>query len=135
MEETKILVKVSIQEFCNKGIIEELNYDYIGMEEAFFNALCITCIENYDENMREELYNKGLFMELVDYITNARYAYNLVHTISDKVFSINNSIDNFLNKLIDKIPEMDNLNEIIGNLPDEFKEVFSQYRSIIDKGE
>lgn len=128
-EEIDAIIIAAMEAFKEPSLIEGLNFNYLAMEHSFIDSLGILCIENFDDDKRDEIYNKGLIDELIDNIKNARYAYNLLHTIADK--SINN-IEGVINKFSDISDENIDLENLEKMLP-QLQEAFKQYDKIINR--
>lgn len=128
-EEIDAIIIAAMEAFKEPSLIEGLNFNYLAMEHSFIDSLGILCIENFDDDKRDEIYNKGLIDELIDSIKNARYAYSLLHTIADK--SINN-IEGVINKFSDISDENIDLENLEKMLP-QLQEAFKQYDKIINR--
>lgn len=113
----------------DENLIEGLNFNYLAMEHSFFDSLGIFCIKDFNDEERDKLYNEGLLDEFIDSVKNARYAYNLLHTIADK--SVNN-IEGVINKLFGDITNSNtNLEDLQEALP-QLQEVFQKYDNIVN---
>ena len=129
-EEIDTIIIAAMKAFREEGLIEGLNFNYLAMEHSFFDSLGIFCIKDFDDEARDELYNKGLLDEFIDSIKNARYTYNLLHSIADK--SINN-IEGVITKLFGDISNNNiNIEDLEKALP-QLQEAFTKYDKIINR--
>ena len=114
----------------DENLIEGLNFNYLAMEHSFIDSLGIICIENFDDDIRDKIYNDGIREEFIDGIKNARYTYNLLNKIADK--SINN-LEGVISKLFGDIENSNsNLDDLQEALP-QLQEVFSKYDNIMNR--
>lgn len=125
------IITYAIQSFNNKGIIEGLSYDYLGLENAFFDALCLICVKDFDDEKRELIYNAGMKNILIDKIINAKDIYNEMHFIAKEFTSIGNTLSIFVENLFSKLPNEEMLDNLNAKMP-ELKSALEQYNKIIN---
>lgn len=131
-EEIDAIIIAAMGAFREESLIEGLNFNYLAMEHSFIDSLGLICIKDFNDEIRDEIYNEGLRDEFIDSIKNARYAYDLLNKIADK--SINN-IEGVINKFFSNIPENDiNLDDIEKVLP-QFQEVVEKYNNIVNRND
>lgn len=128
-EEIDAIIIVSMNSFKEDSLIEGLNFNYLAMEHSFIDSLGTICIENFDDETRDKIYNEGLRDEFIDSIKNARYTYNLLNKIADK--SINN-LEGVLNKFFGNISENNMSLEDLEKAIPQFQEVMDKYNNIIN---
>lgn len=128
-EEIDAIIIVSMNSFRDESLIEGLNFNYLAMEHSFIDSLGTICIDNFNDDVRDKIYNEGIRDEFIDSIKNARYTYNLLNKIADK--SINNLegvIRKFLNAP-DEDVDLENLEKMLPQL----QEAFKKYDEIINR--
>ena len=131
-EEIDAIIIAAMGAFREESLIEGLNFNYLAMEHSFIDSLGLICIKDFNDEIRDEIYNEGLRDEFIDSIKNARYTYNLLHTIADK--SINN-IEGVINKLFGDIANSNtNLEDLQEALP-QLQEVFQKYDNIVNRSD
>lgn len=127
-EEIDAIIIAAMRAFREESLIDDLNFNYLAMEHSFIDSLGLICIEDFDDEVRDKIYNEGLRDEFIDSIKNARYTYNLLNKIADK--SINN-IEGVINKLFGDMSNNNiNLEDLQETLP-QLQEVFNKYDNII----
>lgn len=129
-EEIDAIIVAAMGSFREESLIEGLNFNYLAMEHSFIDSLGLICIEDFDDEIRDKIYNEGIRDEFIDSIKNARYTYNLLNKIADK--SIQNlELEGVMNQYIGEIPENSvDLNDLEKILP-QFQEVVEKYNKII----
>lgn len=131
-EEIDAIIIAAMGAFREESLIEGLNFNYLAMEHSFIDSLGLICIKDFNDEIRDEIYNEGLRDEFIDSIKNARYTYDLLNKIADK--SINN-IEGVINKFFGNISENDvNLDDIEKVLP-QFQEVVEKYNNIVNRND
>lgn len=131
-EEIDAIIIAAMGAFREESLIEGLNFNYLAMEHSFIDSLGLICIKDFNDEIRDEIYNEGLRDEFIDSIKNARYTYDLLNKIADK--SINN-IEGVINKFFGNISENDiNLDDIEKVLP-QFQEVVEKYNDIVNRND
>lgn len=114
----------------NPGNIEGLMYDYLGVEEYFINCLGLICIEDFTDDLKEQIYNNGLEDEVIYEITNAEKTLSNLWNVLDLMYSNENILNSNLKKLIDKLPDKIEMDEILDKLPQEWREVVGEFKNI-----
>lgn len=127
-EEIDAIIIAAMNSFREESLIEGLSFNYLSMEHSFINSLGILCIENFDDESRDAIYNEGLIDEFIDSIKNARYTYNLLNKIADKAI---NSLEGVMSKLTNFTDENYNMEDLQKAIP-EINEVFQKYDNIIN---
>ena len=130
-EESNAIIINSMKKFFNSetNVIEGLNFEYLSLEERFFDSLGLLCIKDYNDKLKEYIYNEGKEEELLCSIKNAEDTYEMLYLIADKASSLENLLSDFLKKL----PNMDDLKNIDDLIP-QIKDAFDKYDKIT-KGE
>ena len=129
-EEIDAIIVAAMGAFREESLIEGLNFNYLAMEHSFIDSLGIICVENFDDEIRDKIYNEGIREEFIDSIKNARYTYNLLNKIADK--SINN-LEGVISKLFGNMENSNpNLNDLQEALP-QLQEVFNKYDNIMNR--
>lgn len=128
------LVTEAVEIYKQGGLFEDYAFNPVDMEINFYAGLFYLLIEDYkiDDNERfEELFKKGVHKEILEKVTNAQLAYDLMwktaKEVGSSVGSILKKIDNFVNNL----PENDKLEELMEKLPKEWETVKNDYNNII----
>lgn len=140
--EVHVIVQEALKAYNKKGDFEDYDYSPLSMNTVFYILLFAQCIKDYDDkslDVYNEYYNAGVQYELLNVVTNAKEAYDLMMTISKSMSSIENIISKNLNKLIDsamsKIPDDETMIKMIDSLPQEWQNTLKQYNQIIGKGD
>lgn len=128
------LVTEAIKIYKNGGLFEDYAFNPVDMEINFYAGLFYLLVPDYNiENNEqfEELFSKGIHKEILEKVSNAQLAYDLMwktaKEVGNSVGSILQKIDNFINNL----PENDKLEELIEKLPKEWENVKNDYDNII----
>lgn len=128
-EEIDSIIIVAMGAFREDSLIEGLNFNYLAMEHSFIDSLGLICVENFDDETRDKIYNEGLRDEFIDGVKNARYTYNLLNKIADK--SINN-LEGVLTKFFGNMSEENMSLEDLEKAIPQFQEVMDKYNNIIN---
>ena len=129
-EEIDAIIVAAMGSFREESLIEGLNFNYLAMEHSFIDSLGLICIEDFNDEIRDKIYNEGIRDEFIDSIKNARYTYNLLNKIADKsINSLEGVINNFFGKLSDENSDIDSLQEALPQL----QEVFDKYDKIVNR--
>lgn len=129
-EEIDAIIVAAMGAFREESLIEGLNFNYLAMEHSFIDSLGIICVENFDDETRDKIYNEGIREELIDSIKNARYTYSLLNKIADKsINSLDGVINNFFGKLSDDNADINSLQDALPQL----QEVFDKYDQIVNR--
>lgn len=110
----------------SKDDIVGLHKNPILAERTFNMNLGNFCVENFNAELHEKIFNAGLYSFLREDIKNAKEAYNLAKEISKRVDSVDEVVYSFLNKITDLIPSDTNLNELMetwNKVSGEYKEI------------
>lgn len=128
------LVTEAVEIYKQGGLFEDYAFNPVDMEINFYAGLFYLLIEDYkidDNEQFEELFKKGVHKEILEKVTNAQLAYDLMwktaKEVGSSVGSILKKIDNFVNNL----PENDKLEELMEKLPKEWETVKNDYNNII----
>lgn len=128
------LVTEAIKIYKNGGFLDDYAFNPVDMEINFYAGLFYLTIEDYDINSTEqfeELFSHNVHKYLLESITNAQLAYDLMWKTSRE---IGNSIGSLLYKIstfLDNLPEQEDLNKLMDKLPEEWKNVKEQYDDIM----
>ena len=128
-EEIDAIIVAAMGSFREESLIEGLNFNYLAMEHSFIDSLGLICIEDFNDEIRDKIYNEGIRDEFIDSIKNARYTYNLLNKIADK--SINNLegvLTKFFGNMSDENMSLEDLEKAIP----QFQEVMDKYNNIIN---
>lgn len=123
--ESNAIIANAMKGFNKTGIIEGLNFDYLDMDERFFDSLGLLCIENYNDEIKDGIYNEGKTEELLASITNAMEAYDMLYYLADRAASLDNALIGLLRNLPNN-DDIKNLDELVPQL----KETFDKYDEI-----
>lgn len=126
--ESNAIIVNAMKGFYEEGIVDGLNFNYLGMDERFFDSLGLLCIEDYNDEIKEFIYNEGKTEELLASITNAEDAYNMLYMIADKT----SSLENIMYGLLKNIPDMKDLKNL-DDLAPRLNNAFDKYEKIIHK--
>lgn len=134
--EVNYIVKSVVEIYNQSSDIEGYSYSPLSMMANFYNLLFSVCIKDYNIDNDEDFnkyYNKGIQQALLSKVINAQEAYDLLIETTKNFNSFGYIIENIINAIINKLPDLDNLNNLADKLPDEWKNVFNQYNSIVGK--
>lgn len=126
--ESNAIIVNAMKEFYEEGIVDGLSFNYLGMDERFFDSLGLLCIKDYNDEIKEFIYNEGKTEELLASITNAEDAYNMLYMIADKT----SSLENIMYGLLKNIPDMKDLKNL-DDLAPRLNNAFDKYEKIIHK--
>lgn len=127
------LVTEAIEIYKQGGLFEDYAFNPVDMEINFYAGLFYLLIEDYkidDNEQFEELFKKGVHKEILEKVTNAQLAYDLMWKTAKE---IGNSIGSILNKIdafIGNLPENEKLDELMEKLPAEWQTVKKEYEEI-----
>lgn len=127
------LVTEAVEIYKQGGLFEDYAFNPVDMEINFYAGLFYLLIENYkidDNEQFEELFKKGVHKEILEKVTNAQLAYDLMWKTAKE---IGNSIGSILNKIdtfIGNLPENEKLDELMEKLPAEWQTVKKEYEEI-----
>lgn len=141
MSDVRTLVQISLDAFINgeptnsdKVIIDDIR-GYMGNPgcfiDAFFRSLGALCIENFDDDLHNKIFEEGKYEEMLKSIKNAQLAYDMAQKNIEYYFSFGNTLNQFLSLVADKLPKGKDLDKILTKLPKEWNKVFSEYQSIV----
>lgn len=131
-EEIDAIIIAAMGSFREESLIEGLNFNYLAMEHSFIDSLGLICIEDFNDEIRDKIYNEGIRDEFIDSIKNARYTYNLLNKIADK--SINNlELEGVINQYVGNIPDNNTGLEDLEQLLPQFQEVVEKYNKIVNR--
>lgn len=127
------LVTEAIEIYKQGGLFKDYAFNPVDMEINFYAGLFYLLIEDYkidDNEQFEELFKKGVHKEILEKVTNAQLAYDLMwktaREIGNSIGSILNKIDTFIGNL----PENEKLDELMEKLPAEWQTVKKEYEEI-----
>ena len=123
--ESNAIIANAMKDFNKSWIIEGLNFDYLNMDERFFDSLGWLCIENYNDEIKDGIYNEGKTEELLASITNASETYDMLYYLADRAASLDNALIGLLRNLPNN-DDIKNLDELVPQL----KETFDKYDDI-----
>jgi len=126
--ESNAIIANAMKGFNKTGIVEGLNFDYLDMDERFFDSLGLLCIEDYSDEIKDNIYNEGKTEELLESITNASETYDMLYYLADRTASLDNSLINILRSLPNN-EDIKNLDELVPQL----KETFDKYDDIVKR--
>lgn len=127
------LVTEAIEIYKQGGLFKDYAFNPVDMEINFYAGLFYLLIEDYkidDNEQFEELFKKGVHKEILEKVTNAQLAYDLMWKTAKE---IGNSIGSILNKIdtfIGNLPENEKLDELMEKLPAEWQTVKKEYEEI-----
>ena len=123
--ESNAIIANAMKGFDKSGIIEGLNFNYLDMDERFFDSLGLLCIEDYNDEIKDGIYNEGKTEELLASITNASETYDMLYYLADRAASLDNALIGLLRNLPNN-DDIKNLDELVPQL----KETFDKYDDI-----
>ena len=106
--------------------IEGLHKNPITAERVFNISLGNLCIEDFSDELHEQIFNKGIYNFLRENIYNAKEAYNLAKEVCKRVDSVDELAYNLFNKMIELIPSSIDIKE----LQDTWDKVSKEYKNI-----
>ena len=127
------LVTEAVEIYKQGGLFEDYAFNPVDMEINFYAGLFYLLIEDYkidDNEQFEELFKKGVHKEILEKVTTAQLAYDLMWKTAKE---IGNSIGSILNKIdtfIGNLPENEKLDELMEKLPAEWQTVKKEYEEI-----
>lgn len=137
----RAIIKDSIECFVKGQFIndkERLGDDiegYIGNPACFYDEFCralgALCIEDFNNDLHEKIFELGMYETLISEIKNARIAYNIANQNIDRYFTLSNTLSQVLNNIVNRIPDEGKLQELVKDLPENWNKVFEEYQSII----
>lgn len=111
----------------NKDEIEGLHKNPIIAERIFNINLGNLCVENFEDNLHKQIFEKGIYSFLRENIYNAKEAYNLAKEVCKRVDSIDELAYSLFNKMIELIPSDIDIKE----LQDAWDKVSKEYKDIV----
>lgn len=128
------LVTEAVEIYKNGGLFEDYAFNPVDMEINFYAGLFYLLIPNYnikDNEQFEELFSKGIHKEILEKVTNAQLAYDLMWKTAKEVGSsiggILQKVDNFIKNL----PDTNEMGDLMEKLPKEWETVKNDYNNII----
>lgn len=112
-----------------KDEIEGLHKNPITAERVFNINLGNLCIENFSDELHEQIFEKGIYSFLRENIYNAKEAYNLAKEVCKRVDSVDELAYNLFNKMIELIPSDIDIKE----LQDAWDKVSKEYKNITNE--
>lgn len=128
------LMREAIKIYEDGEFLDNYGFNPIDMEINFYAGLFYYTIENYDLNDNEkfdELFNAGIHDELLEKVANAKMAYNLMWKTAKEIGNPMNFILNMIGGFLGNLPENEDLVALADKLPDEWKQVKTEYDEII----
>lgn len=112
-----------------KDDIEGFHKNPIMAEMSFNISIGNLCIENFNKDLHQVLFENGVYNFLEEDIINLKKAHDLAKEICSQIDSSSEVIYQFLNKVIDLIPsEID-----VKNLQETWKNVTGEYKQITEE--
>lgn len=128
------LVTEAIEIYKNGGLFDDYAFNPVDMEINFYAGLFYLLVPDYnieDNEQFEKLFSKGIHKEILEKVTNAQLAYDLMWKTAKEVGSsiggILQKIDNFVKNL----PDTNEMGELMEKLPKEWETVKNDYNNII----
>lgn len=128
------LVTEAIEIYKNGGLFDDYAFNPVDMEINFYAGLFYLLVPDYnieDNEQFEELFSKGIHKKILEKVTNAQLAYDLMWKTAKEVGSsiggILQKIDNFVKNL----PDTNEMGELMEKLPKEWETVKNDYNNII----
>ena len=111
------------------------SFNPISMRRIFFRALMSICMEDYSEDEYEKYFEYGLHTKILDEVINARDAYNDMLAISKEALTsaniINTAIERIIGLISDKMPDAEEINKFLENMPEDLKDTLSHYEQVL----
>lgn len=130
------LVTEAIEIYKSGGLFDDYAFNPVDMEINFYAGLFYLLVENYDikdNEQFEKLFSKGVHKEILEKVTNAQLAYDLMWKTAKEV---GNSIGSILYKINDfagDLPDTNKMEDLMDKLPKEWTSVKNEYDNIIGK--
>ncbi len=128
--DAEALIVVALEHFNKPALQINYKYNYIDMDNTFIDGLCGLCVEGYNDELRDEYDKAGILSQIIFYIKNADEAYDKLYLIADKMSSIDNVLENLLVSISEKLPKLEDLQDLSEKIPSEFKDAVEKYNSI-----
>ena len=106
--------------------IEGFHKNPIIAERTFYINIGSLCVENFNLELHNKLFENGIYKFLIENIINAKDAYNLAKEIAKKVDSVDELAYSFFNKIIKLIPSDTNIKDLM----DTWNKVLVEYKEI-----
>lgn len=128
------IIKVYLDAYQNgkeefKDEIEGTHFNPIVAEFILNRAIGELCIENFDDELNDVLFENGIYEHLKHTITNLDRAIEIINETKKRIDSVDEIINKFLNKIITIIPE----EKQIKKLSKELEKAFQGHDKIIGK--
>lgn len=128
------LVTEAVEIYKKGGLFDDYAFNPVDMEINFYAGLFYLLVPDYnieDNEQFEELFSKGVHKEILEKVTNAQLAYDLMWKTAKEVGSsiggILQKVDNFVKNL----PDTNEMGELMEKLPKEWETVKNDYNNII----
>lgn len=133
--EVSTLVREAVNIYRQGGLYEDYDYNPIDMEINFYVGLFYYVIDNFDienEEQFEELFSSGVHEDILKEVKNAKLAYDLMWKLAKEISGSVNIISNKINNFIKNMPEMDEMQEVLKKLPEQWNSVKGEYDNIMN---
>ena len=110
-----------------KDNIKGFHKNPIVAERMFNLTLGNLCIENFDDELHKNIFEKGVYSFLKDDIYNTKEAYDLAKEICKNIDTIGETIYGLVEKIKDLMPSEIDVNE----LKDAWDKVSQEYKKIV----
>lgn len=129
------LVSEAVKIYKEGGLFEDYAFNPVDMEINFYAGLFLLTIDNYnieDEGQFEKMFCAGIQTELLKSIENAQLAYDLMWKTANEIGNSVGSILFKIRELMGKIPEGEDLKQLMEKMPKEWQAVRDEFGEIID---
>ena len=133
--EVSTLVREAVNIYRQGGLYEDYDYNPIDMEINFYVGLFYYVVDNFDiesEEQFEELFSSGVHEDILKEVKNAKLAYDLMWKLAKEISGSVNIISNKINNFIKNMPEMDEMQEVLKKLPEQWNSVKGEYDNIMN---
>ena len=133
--EVSTLVREAVNIYRQGGLYEDYDYNPIDMEINFYVGLFYYVVDNFDiesEEQFEELFSSGVHEDILKEVRNAKLAYDLMWKLAKEISGSVNIISNKINNFIKNMPEMDEMQEVLKKLPEQWNSVKGEYDNIMN---
>lgn len=137
------LVTEAIEIYKDGGLFEDYAFNPVDMEINFYAGLFYLLVPDYnieDNEQFEELFSKGVHKEILEKVTNAQLAYDLMWKTAKELGSSMGRLISKVDTFMSNLPENEKLDELMEKLPEEWKTVKTEFEQITgqnssDKGD
>lgn len=104
--------------------LEFTDLNYITADTVFDRVLGILCVEDFDEDLHNKLFESGAYDFLKENVRNANRAYKLAKEIASKVDSLSTVLNSFAKQMPTNL-DIKNLNDELNDVANKYKEIVS----------